>query len=70
MKTIPVADIPVDAIVAARNAMADEYCSKTLALEKSSLVIRLLHKRRITEKIMEIGRYLSQLDEWIKEIKK
>lgn len=69
MKTLLIEDIPVDAIVAARDAMADEYLVKTLALEQSSLMIRL-HEKRIKERIVIIGRYLSRLDTWLKEIKK
>jgi len=48
--------------------MADEYVAKTLALEQSSLLVRL-HEKRIKERIIIIGRYLSRLDAWIKEIK-
>ena len=68
MKTISIDDIPIEAITAARDAMADEYLSKNMALEQSSFVA-LLHKRRIKERILKIGRYLSQLDAWIKEIR-
>ena len=69
MGKISVEDIPLEAITAARDAMADEYLSKKITLEQSSFVIRL-HKKRITERILKIGRYLSQLDDWIKEIRR
>lgn len=62
-------DIPIEAITAARDAMADEYLSKSLALEQTSLSV-CIHKKRIMKRIAIIGRYLSQLDAWIKEVKK
>lgn len=66
--TINSNEVPVEAVIAARNALADEYINKKMVLE-SPTFITWWHKKR-TEKIIEkIGRYLSQLDAWIKEIK-
>lgn len=62
-------EVPVEAIVAARNALADEYINKKMALETPSL-ITWWHKKRTEKIIKKIGRYLLQLDAWIKEIKK
>ena len=68
MKTISVNDIPVEAITAARDAMADEYLSTNMALEQPSLIVRL-HKKRVKKRIATIGLHLSKLDAWLKEIK-
>lgn len=61
--------VPVEAVIAARDALADQYLNKRMALEKSSL-ITWWHKKRTEKLIEKIGQYLSQLDAWIKEIKK
>jgi len=61
-------DIPVEAVIAARNALADEYITKKLALERGGLV-NCWRKKRTEGLIKKIGQYLLQLDAWIKEIK-
>lgn len=61
--------IPLEEISEARNALADEFFTLNLALEKPSMITRL-HSKRIKIRIVKIEQYLSTLDNWIKKVKR
>ena len=59
--------IPLTEIVAARNALADEYLTLKEGLGKKSL-INWIHKKRIEERVVQIEQQLSNLDNWLQEV--
>jgi hypothetical protein len=68
-KTVAVSDIPVDAIVEARNSLADEYIGLKVELEKPS-IITLLHRKRVNTRVQNLRKYLARLDDWLKGVRK
>jgi len=62
-------DIPIESVREARNALADEYLTLKLELEKPS-VMTFLHKKRIKSRVLHIEQHINRLDIWLKEVGK
>jgi len=63
-----IGSIPIDAIVEARNALADEYITLKIEIEKPS-IMTLIHRRRMAARVFKLTQYLSRLDAWLKGVK-
>lgn len=62
------AEIPVDEIIEARNAFAEECILLREKLDRSSLMTRL-HKRRIQAKVIKMEQDLFVLDSWLRGVR-
>ncbi len=62
-------NIPIAAITEAKNALTAECISLREALDRNSL-IALVHRKRITERVLRIESYVAELDAWLKELGK